>query len=248
MPQFFLKMEEEKKLTGKANIMSIMTRIIPNPYEEIADFKNGVFQFNFSMCRKWLEWQGKKQFGNHFTIFPEDHELLLSLLIYAIGDKEGAAKRDLNLKKGILLTGPIGCGKTSLMTLVNYFFQKSKQYQIKSTREISFEYEKEGFKVINRYSQSIANTNLSKHISNIYCFDDLGIEQPQKYFGNECNVMAEILLSRYDLFLTKGILTHLTTNLSASELESKYGNRLRSRMREMFNLIAFDKNSQDKRS
>jgi DNA replication protein DnaC len=46
----------------------------------------------------------------------------------------------------------------------------------------------------------------------------------------------------------KGIPTHVTTNLSASELEEKYGNRIRSRMREMFNLVAFDKNSKDKRT
>ena len=134
------------------------------------------------------------------------------------------------------------------MFLINYFFPKAKQYQIKPTREISFEFEKEGFKVINSYSQSIANTNLLKHNSNIYCFDDLGIKHPQKYFGNECNVMAEILLSRYELFVSKGILTHLTTNLSAPEIEEKYGNRVRSRMREMFNLVAFDKKSRDKRS
>jgi DNA replication protein DnaC len=56
------------------------------------------------------------------------------------------------------------------------------------------------------------------------------------------------LLSRYDLFVSRGIPTHVTTNLSASELEEKYGNRLRSRMREMFNLVAFDKNSKDKRT
>jgi DNA replication protein DnaC len=59
--------------------------------------------------------------------------------------------------------------------------------------------------------------------------------------------MGEVLLSRYDLFISKGILTHVTTNLSASEIEQTYGNRVRSRMREMFNLMAFDKASMDKR-
>jgi len=41
--------------------------------------------------------------------------------------------------------------------------------------------------------------------------------------------------------------THATSNLSASELEEYYGNRVRSRMREMFNLIAFDSGAKDKR-
>jgi energy-coupling factor transporter ATP-binding protein EcfA2 len=195
-----------------------------------------------------LEFQGKRLFGPHFRIYREDHDLILSLLVYAIADKESCQARNLRLKKGILLTGPIGCGKTSLMTLINFFFPGQQQYQIKSTRDISFEFEKEGYKVINRYSTGSKTTTAGTTATGIFCFDDLGTEQPQKYFGNECNVMAEILLSRYDLFVSKGIPTHVTTNLSASELEEKYGNRLRSRMREMFNLVAFDKNSRDKRS
>jgi DNA replication protein DnaC len=44
------------------------------------------------------------------------------------------------------------------------------------------------------------------------------------------------------------MLTHITTNLSASELEEIYGNRIRSRMREMFNLVAFDRDTKDKRA
>jgi len=60
--------------------------------------------------------------------------------------------------------------------------------------------------------------------------------------------MAEILLNRYDFFVSKRMLTHITTNLSASELESIYGNRIRSRMREMFNLIAFERDAKDKRA
>jgi hypothetical protein len=60
--------------------------------------------------------------------------------------------------------------------------------------------------------------------------------------------LGEILLSRYDLFLSNKTLTHATTNLNAQELEERYGNRVRSRLRELFNLIAFDKGSADKRS
>ena len=54
-------------------------------------------------------------------------------------------------------------------------------------------------------------------------------------------------LSRYDLFVSRIAQTYLTTNLTGSELEQCYGNRVRSRLREMFNMVAFDKNSKDKR-
>lgn len=204
--------------------------------------------FDFPLCQKWLEEVGKQQFGAHFRLYPEDNRIIYSLVIYAIEDKKEAEKRSLDLKKGILLSGPIGAGKSTIMALIKYFFQPTKQYQIKSTRDIAFEFENEGYKVINRYSKNPLNLSYTSPVTNIFCFDDLGIEQPQKHFGNECNVMAEILLSRYDLFISKGIPTHLTTNLSASEIEEKYGNRIRSRMREMFNLVAFDKDSGDKRS
>jgi hypothetical protein len=49
------------------------------------------------------------------------------------------------------------------------------------------------------------------------------------------------------LFLHSKIKTHATTNLNAQELEDLYGNRVRSRMRQLFNLIAFDEKSTDKR-
>jgi hypothetical protein len=237
-------MEEKRNLIGQTPSMSTSTKTTPNPNEEIAE---KMYMFNFKTCREWKELQGKKKFGEHFKLYPDDFGLIYNLIVYAIEDKTEAEKRRLDLKKGILLTGPIGCEKTSLMTLVRYFFQPGKQYQIKSTRDISFEFEKEGFKVINRYSKNSLNLSYSNPVPIIICFDDLGVEQPQKHFGNECNVMGEILLSRYDLFISKAIPTHLTTNLSATEIEEKYGNRVRSRMREIFNLVAFDKNNNDKR-
>jgi len=68
-----------------------------------------------------------------------------------------------------------------------------------------------------------------------------------RYFGKDCNVLGEIILSRHELYLQRKIPTHANTNLNAVELEERYGERVRSRMRQMFNLIAFDKKSLDKR-
>jgi len=86
---------------------------------------------------------------------------------------------------------------------------------MKTCRDVSFEVIQEGYEVIWRYSWMSFNN----HHPKIYCFDDLGSEQSLKYFGNECNVMGEILLSRYEYFVSHVMVTHVTTNLSAPELE-----------------------------
>ena len=59
--------------------------------------------------------------------------------------------------------------------------------------------------------------------------------------------MGKVLLSRYDLFLKNNITTQATTNLNVQELEERYGNPVRSRLRQLFNLIAFKNTSIDKR-
>lgn len=223
------------------------TKIIQSPYEQVAEFKSGVFNFNFQQSVQWMEEKGQVLFGNHFRIAPEDLELIYKLIVYAIGDKENAEKQGLSLSKGLLVAGPIGCGKTSLLRLVSWFCPRERQFQVKPTREIAFEFEKDGYWVISQYSKGSYFKIGAVPVPKVWCFDDLGLEETPKHFGNGCNVMAEILLARYDLFVAKGMLTHLTTNLSASELEAIYGNRIRSRMREMFNLVAFDQSAKDKR-
>ena len=190
---------------------------------------------------------GKKLYGEPFSIYLEDHPVLQKLLIYFSQDKLNASRYGINLKKGVLLTGPIGCGKTSLMTIFRLMLPKERQFVVRSVREITFEFIRDGYSVIPKYSTCSYYQGQGTYLPKTYCFDDLGIESNIKYYGNETNVMGEILLSRYDLFIRQGMLTHATTNLSASELESIYGNRLRSRLREMVNLISFDEKSKDKR-
>ena len=152
----------------------------------------------------------------------------------------------MNLNKGILLSGPIGCGKTSLINLMKYLTPIEHKFFVKPCRDISFEFIQDGCQIIHKYSKDLRLRG-GQPVAVRYCFDDLGVENSLKYYGNECNIMAEIILSRYDLFIAKNLQTHITSNLSASEIEIHYGIRVRSRMREMFNLISFDKTTKDKR-
>ena len=198
---------------------------------------------NFSEIIIWLTNKGKELYGKHFKIYEEDHTIVYKLIAYFLKDEQACFQFGLNLNKGILLTGPIGCGKTSLMTLMKHLAPNGHKFSVKPCRDISFEFIKEGYEIIHKYSYG----QLGHFNPKVYCFDDLGLENNLKYYGNECNVMAEVLLSRYDLYINKRIQTHITTNLSASELETLYGNRVRSRMRELFNLVAYDNAITDKR-
>ena len=191
----------------------------------------------------WLENKGVELYGNHFKIIETDYPIVYKLIAYFLKDEPTCFQYGINLNKGILLTGPIGCGKTSLMNLMKYLTATEHKFFVKPCRDINFEFIQEGYQIIHKYS----NGKLYQSEPRTYCFDDLGTENNLKYFGNECNVMAEILLSRYDLFISKKLKTHITTNLSATEIETHYGNRVRSRLREMVNLIAFEKTAQDKR-
>lgn len=200
-------------------------------------------KYNYPEIIKWLEQKGKEIYGNNFKIFDEDIPVITSLLAYFLKDEITAKTIDIDLNKGLLLSGPIGCGKTSIMNLMRFVPEQNSKYILKPTREISFEFIKEGYEVIQRYT---SGNTMQNNVKN-YCFDDLGTENNLKYFGNECNVMGEILLSRYDLFVNKKNITHLTTNLSATEIETAYGNRVRSRLRQMLNLVSFNPATKDKR-
>lgn len=189
----------------------------------------------------WLEKQGKRLYGEHFRVYEEDQALLGRLLAYFNADRTAAEAAGLCLRKGILLTGPVGCGKTCLMTLLRLLLPPAQRYRIQSCRQVSFVFQRDGFEVIGRYSHRGGKPA-------VYCFDDLGAEQVQRHYGSSCQVMGEVLLSRYDLFVSTGLITHLTTNLTSDEIEQVYGLRVRSRMREMFNLVHFPAQAPDKRN
>ena len=203
-----------------------------------------MYPFNFQQCLQFLDQKGKELFGPKFKIYIEDHPLIYKHCVYGLKHQAEADRLGIDLRKGILLTGPIGCGKTQLMTLMRYGFPPEQGFVVRSCSQISHQFGAEGYPVITMYtSESFRRDGLPR----TYCFDDLGTEQPVSYFGNECEVMGEIILNRYDYFISAGMITHMTTNLNADEIGDRYGNRSRSRMREMMNLFSFDAGTKDRR-
>lgn len=175
-----------------------------------------------------------------FKLSKENEKIFISLCQYFTGDT-AFEKDGKSLRKGILLFGAVGCGKTTLMKL--FMHNPRASFVMKSCREVAAEFTKNGEEVLFKYSRVYeANMveNPFKTKSWGICFDDLGTEDIKKHYGNESNVMENVLLNRYDRIAEIPYRTHTTTNISGEQMGEYYGTRVRSRIREMFNSFELD--------
>ncbi len=202
----------------------------------LGEFDGKKVDYDFKKILCYLNAKGKLLFGKEFHIWEENLDIVYRLSVYMIKDAEACEKFGIDPDKGILLTGPVGCGKTTIMKLVRHLVPHVRPYEIIPARNVTFGFNNIGYRIIEDYGNN-----------GLYLFDDIGVEPIGRHFGKDCNVIGEILLSRHELYLKNRTKTHGTTNLNADELEERYGKRVRSRMREMFNLIAFKKDAEDKR-
>jgi DNA replication protein DnaC len=177
-----------------------------------------------------------EQYGYKFANKSHETQVKAMCCYFA---KDGK-RSPLDMKKGILLSGDIGNGKTSLMQ-----FFKSNQLQpfrIEKMLEVTSDYKISGEASMKSYSQNIKATPNIYGLDTVgYCFDDIGTEEiPARHYAETKNVFAEIILNRYELPHNS---THATTNKDVKELETIYGSRVYDRMKEMFNVIIFEHES-----
>lgn len=182
-------------------------------------------------------------FGMQYEIDCENEKIVWDLCRYFSGDPKFSG----DLEKGILLAGNVGTGKSSIMQ----FFGRNQifSYRLMSCRDVETEFSEKGYETIDTFSVNLPvslNGNPFGHQVIGYCFDDMGTEGNSKYFGKEKNMMAEVILNRYDRRLPKQS-THITTNLTASDITQIYGTRVTDRLKEMVNIIQFDPNAKSRR-
>lgn len=181
-----------------------------------------------------------------FVITKDQENYYLNLFAYFTGAIDG----DLDRTKGLLISGPVGTGKTISMKVMREMF---RNFSYENTRYIVRDYfnEKVPGKVIDKYGRESFLKTTQGHLDKTkpitWYFDDFGLENTRaRSYGNEQNVMEDIMLDRYDGFIAHGMKTYATTNLTVEMIEKFYGLRVRDRLRECMNYITLTGESKRK--
>lgn len=167
-----------------------------------------------------------------FTVDERNRDFMNELFLYLI---KGSEKLDSN--KGLLLYGPVGTGKSTILKIVQLYdrysngkdetgYYLSGGFPIESATFISNQYTRKGVDGISKYD-GLNGIALG--------IDEVGKEPRVKYFGSEMNIIQYILQSRYDN--RRICKTFMTTNMQPEEFEPKYGEYIAARINEMFNVI-----------
>lgn len=145
-----------------------------------------------------------------------------------------------SLKKGILLLGNVGVGKTDILRA--FEFNRVQCFQTITCGEVSAMVKDKGANYWDTYTGFIPGHGgtdryfLQPNIG--WLFDDLGTEHPVTDYGTKIDPLAAIIHERYKRKEKIPFSSmHLTTNLNGDMIEQRYDLRIRSRIREMFNVI-----------
>lgn len=133
-------------------------------------------------------------------------------------------------KKGVLIVGSAGCGKTLVLKVIQKIispFTDSGNFIIVSCQDVVGEFNINGHDSLRKYRE--------KNI----VFDDFGTETKGMYYGDRVEVMDTLIQMRYEAFYYGGKKTHFTTNLTFQNIANRYGSRCYSRLVEMVDPIAY---------
>lgn len=173
--------------------------------------------------------RGQSIYGNQFVLTPALEAVYLKVLSYAIHDHAWLLQHGFDPQKGLLIMGPNGSGKTAVMHLMKVFFQRKMKYTLESCRKLAIAFSCKGYDALSPIFADSCRP---------LCLDSLGRESTAKYFGTNTEVVLDIVEHFYDKRLTQNFPhLHITTSLSASEIESRYGILFRRRLKELFNVI-----------
>jgi len=186
----------------------------------------------------------KSKSGGYYQVNDMNRNIIHALCLYFANDPRFEQQfPQYSLSKGICISGNKGTGKTHLM---NYFsFNPKQSYSLPTCKEIAEKFRTnwnyEGVGTVEYYAHVKKASHPQPYNQEVlgFCYGDLGTEDDKNNFGNKMNVLEEIFLTRYEANVPFH-LTHFTTNLNPKEIETRYGDRFRDRLKETCNWLILD--------
>lgn len=170
-----------------------------------------------------MKYNSQYEFDKKLIVNENNKHLITALCFFISEDKRFETDLGYSFKKGILIRGTVGLGKTFLTSCIRD--NELNPVAIISMLEIADEVRSEGEYVIKMGANRI-----------LY-LDDVGTEEATvNHYGTRINFFKQFIEGVYlrNRDFNKLIIS---TNNSFSEIEEKYGFRVRSRIKDMFNII-----------
>lgn len=171
-----------------------------------------------------------KKLGRRFIIDESNRNYFNFLCHYFSEDIKFEEELRGNLKKGLMVFGDVGTGKSSSFNIIQNI---SKKYEVRHLRFMKMT----ANEVVTKYNETPAKDSVIRDCSKgTMYFDDLGSENIASNFGKE-DIFIRILEFRYNDFIEKGTKTYLTTNYTLEQIYERYGVKVFDRFKEMFNFL-----------
>lgn len=182
-----------------------------------------------------------KLLDTDFAIDDENENIYETLTRYFMGredfDPFKIVGNKASLKKGLLLAGLTGVGKTYAMKIFSELSKGSNKFFIPiSSMKFVQAFDKGGFEAIGVGSDLTEIRDKKYRDGTRFCFDDLGSERLGNY---QTEVMQHVLEDKIEKWEETGQIFHITTNFTIGELGERYGKRIESRLYQVFNIISF---------
>lgn len=213
-------------------------RTVKNQPKEMKSFDKKMIWQLFNKTAKSEFDKIKKYDDDIYHIDERNKEIIFTVLAYFCRledfNKFEIIKNKASLKKGLLIYGDYGVGKSFLFKVLEamgrelYLEHKSNFFWFTSISTGSF---------VDDYMRSVKDSSSNFNIKNYHkgalYIDDLGFE---KLAFLSFELMGEVLFERE----RNQAITFVTTNLKPSEIMERYKERIGDRLPAMFNIIKWE--------
>lgn len=187
---------------------------------KLADLKN---RWTANRFYTVMAWASENLFGKKLIVHDDNKGLIKAICFFLSEDPRFETELNFSFKKGLLIRGVSGLGKTHLVRCVEQ--NELKPISIISLLEIT-----DIIKECGEYNPLIRPNG-------ILYLDDVGTEQPiVNHYGTKITFFKNFIELFY-LRQSEYNKLIISTNNSFEEMEDRYGFRVRSRIKDMFNII-----------